>query len=331
MHALVLVTGGAGFIGSHLVDALLVRGCGVRVLDDLSTGKRENLTAAASYASTRNLQYELLVGDVRDEVQMRAAVRDCTAICHLAAVASVTQSVVDPVGTRSVTYGGTANALRFAAETGGVSRFVLASSCAVYGDAAALPVDEATPPRPLSPYAQAKLDAEGACCAAAQAGQLSAACFRFFNIYGPRQDPSSEYSGVISRFLSAASSRSPVTIYGDGEQTRDFVYVGDLVEALIAALERPFEGSLVLNAGSGVQTSIIEVLDYLGDVVGAPIERHHAEARTGDIRHSRAAVERAFEALSWRAHTPFAAGLARTWSWFEGEERGAAGEGGAHR
>ena len=241
MDGLTLVTGGAGFIGSHVVDALLASGSDVRVLDDFSTGKDENLDGAWALAAQGGAGLQVIEGDVRDEVRMRDAVDGCEAVVHLAAVPSVAQSVEDPVGCDSVTHGGTVNAVRQAAEAG-AERFVLASSCAVYGDAAQLPVAEATQPRPLSPYAGAKLASEEVCADAADAGQLTAVCLRFFNVYGPRQDPGSAYSGVISRFLSAAAAGEPVTIYGDGHQSRDFVYVGDVVAAILAALRRPLIG-----------------------------------------------------------------------------------------
>ena len=231
MDGLTLVTGGAGFIGSHVVDALLMSGSDVRVLDDFSTGKEENLDGAWALAAQGGAGLQVIEGDVRDEVRMRDAVDGCEAVVHLAAVPSVAQSVEDPVGCDSVTHGGTVNAVRQAVEAG-AERFVLASSCAVYGDAADLPIAETAPPHPLSPYAGAKLASEGVCADAADAGQLTAVCLRFFNVYGPRQDPGSAYSGVISRFLSAAAAGEPVTIYGDGRQSRDFVYVADVVAAI---------------------------------------------------------------------------------------------------
>ena len=200
MDGLILVTGGAGFIGSHVVDALLASGADVRVLDDFSTGKDENLDEPGRSRPQGGAGLQVIEGDVRDEVRMRDAMDGCTGVVHLAAVVSVPRSFEDPVGCDSVTHGGTVNAVRQAVEAG-AERFVLASSCAVYGDAAQLPIAEAAPPQPLSPYADAKLASEGVCADAADAGQLTAACLRFFNVYGPRQDPGSAYSGVISRFL----------------------------------------------------------------------------------------------------------------------------------
>ena len=322
MDGLILVTGGAGFIGSHLVDALLTAGYDVRVLDDFSTGKQENLRGAEAMAAAHGGHFQLIAGDVRSEVKMRDAVDGCAAVCHLAAVASVTQSLADPVGTGSVTHGGTVNAVRLAVEAD-VPRFVLASSCALYGDAAKLPVAETCATRPLSPYAEAKLAAEQTCAAAADAGQLVAACLRFFNVYGPRQDSGSEYSGVISRFMAAAAVGEPVTVYGDGLQTRDFVYVGDVAQALVTALERPLSGASVLNVGSGTPTSVLDVLGRLEELAGGPIERRFEAARAGEIRDSRADAGRARWVLGWEAGETFAGGLKKTWAWYR--ERAASG------
>jgi len=330
MNELTLVTGGAGFIGSHVVDALLASGSDVRVLDDFSTGKEENLDAAWRLAAEHGVGLQVIAGDVRDEVRMRDAVDGCSGVVHLAAVVSVPQSVEDPVGCDSVTHGGTVNALREAVEAG-AERFVLASSCAVYGDAAGLPIPEMATPQPLSPYAGAKLASEEACADAADAGQIAAVCLRFFNVYGPRQDPGSAYSGVISRFLAAAAAEDAVTIYGDGRQTRDFVYVADVVGAITAALQRPLTGASVLNVGSGRETDLLQVLQGIEERAGLKLDRLMETAREGDIRHSRADARRARWVLGWEAKTSLDDGLAATWEWFAASGGPAAASDGAGR
>ena len=301
MDGLTLVTGGAGFIGSHVVDALLMSGCDVRVLDDFSTGKDENLDGAWSLAAQGGAGLQVIEGDVRDEVRMRDAVDGCEAVVHLAAVPSVAQSVEDPVGCDSVTHGGTVNAVRQAVEAG-AERFVLASSCAVYGDAAQLPIAETTPPHPLSPYAGAKLASEGVCADAADAGQLAAVCLRFFNVYGPRQDPGSAYSGVISRFLAAAAAGEPVTIYGDGRQSRDFVYVADVVAAVAGRAAAAAHRHLgAQRRHRAADRPAADPRRRARSVAGGALERRMEPAREGDIRHSRADAGRARWVLGWEA------------------------------
>jgi UDP-glucose 4-epimerase len=238
-------------------------------------------------------------------------------VVHLAAIVSVPRSLEDPVGCDSVTHGGTVNAVRQAVEAG-VERFVLASSCAVYGDAERLPIAETAPVQPLSPYAGAKLASEGVCADAADAGQLTTASLRFFNVYGPRQDPGSAYSGVISRFLAAAGVDDPVTIHGDGAQTRDFVFVADVVSVVIAALRRPLTGASVVNVGTGRETDLLQILRAVEERAGRRLERILEPPREGDIRHSRADVGRARWVLGWKARTGLEDGLAQTWAWFTG-------------
>jgi UDP-glucose 4-epimerase len=313
----ILVTGGAGFIGSHLVDGLLAAGLGVRVLDDFSAGRDENLADAVRLAAVRGLPLQIVAGDVRDEGRVRDCLSGCAAVYHLAAVASVARSLEDPVGADAVTDGGTVNVVRLAVEAG-VPRVILASSCAVYGDGAALPVNESAAPRPRSPYAAAKLAAERTCAAAAGDGQLTALICRFFNVYGPRQDPGSEYSGVISRFLTAALAGEAVTIHGDGLQTRDFVYVADIVGGLLAGLRHPRAGAAVVNLGSGRESSLLDLLGLLEGIAGTSLERSLAPARAGEVRHSRADVARAAWVLRWEPATTLAEGLGLTGRWYAG-------------
>ncbi|MGY8822044.1 MAG: NAD-dependent epimerase/dehydratase family protein [Pseudomonadales bacterium] len=276
----ILVTGGAGFIGSNLIDALVARGYPVRVLDNLSTGKRSNLPDDPSV--------ELIVGDVADAQAMRSAVQGCRAVVHLAAVASVQASVDDPVGTHQSNLVGTLN-LCEAMREAGVRRVVFASSAAIYGNnGEGQPIDEDTPKAPLTPYAADKLASEHYLDFYRRQHGLEPAVFRFFNIYGPRQDPSSPYSGVISIFTERAQKGLPIAVYGDGQQTRDFLYVGDLVELLLQALELPVVEVGAVNVGLNQVTSLNQLLDAVGDVLGGLPEVRYQAARQGDIRHSRA-------------------------------------------
>lgn len=276
----ILVTGGAGFIGSNLVDALIARGYAVRVLDNLSTGKRSNLPGVGSV--------ELIVGDVADANTVRRAVQGCRAVVHLAAVASVQASVDDPVGTHQSNLVGTLN-LCEAMREAGIRRVLFASSAAVYGNnGEGEPISEDTPKAPLTPYAADKLSSEHYLDFYRRQHGLEPAIFRFFNIYGPRQDPSSPYSGVISIFTERARKGLPIAVFGDGEQTRDFVYVGDLVEVLVQALESSEVQEGAVNVGLNQATSLKQLLDAVGDVLGGLPEVSYQAARQGDIRHSRA-------------------------------------------
>ncbi|MCQ4318146.1 NAD-dependent epimerase/dehydratase family protein [Stutzerimonas zhaodongensis] len=276
----ILVTGGAGFIGSNLVDALIARGYAVRVLDNLSTGKRSNLPSVDSV--------ELIVGDVADANTVRSAVQGCRAVVHLAAVASVQASVDDPVGTHQSNLVGTLN-LCEAMREAGIRRVLFASSAAVYGNnGEGEPIKEETPKAPLTPYAADKLASEYYLDFYRRQHGLEPAIFRFFNIYGPRQDPSSPYSGVISIFTERARNGLPIAVFGDGEQTRDFVYVGDLVEVLVQALESSEVQEGAVNVGLNQATSLKQLLDAVGDVLGGLPEVSYQAARQGDIRHSRA-------------------------------------------
>ncbi|WP_028238736.1 NAD-dependent epimerase/dehydratase family protein [Stutzerimonas azotifigens] len=276
----ILITGGAGFIGSHLAEALLARGERVRVLDNLSTGKRANLPDSE--------RLEIVEGDVGDLAQVQRAVAGCRAVAHLAAVASVQASVEDPLGTHRSNLIGTLN-LCEAMRQAGVRRVVFASSAAVYGNhGEGRAIDEDTPKAPLTPYAADKLASEHYLDFYRRQHGLEPAIFRFFNIYGPRQDPSSPYSGVISIFAERARLGLPITVFGDGEQTRDFFYVKDLVALLLQALDTSEPGSEPVNVGLDRATSLNELLATLGDLLGGLPPVSHGPARAGDIRHSRA-------------------------------------------
>ena len=308
MTATVLITGGAGFIGSHAAAALLAAGETVRVLDDFSTGLRENLAAMPKVL-------EIIEGDVRELQTLAAAMRGCDRVLHLAAIASVTRSFEDPATTEAVNVGGTANVLAAAGEAG-VRRVVLASSCAVYGTTDVLPVGEAATTGPESPYAQSKLCGEELCRVACEPGGLDAGVLRFFNVYGPRQDPSSDYSGVIAIFMDRLSGGRPCTVYGDGHQTRDFIFVTDVVAACRRALDGRRLNAVPVNIGTGVETSLLDVLAALAKASGREPVVQFGAAREGDIRHSCAACERAAELLGFRSTVAFPEGLAATWSWY---------------
>jgi nucleoside-diphosphate-sugar epimerase len=298
-----LVTGGAGFIGAHLVRRLLERGSHVRVLDNFTSGSRERLAELGPAVA-------VVEGDVRDPGALAAAAAGVDAIFHLAALVSVTQSVEQPVESFEVNLLGTLRLLE-AARQAGVGRVVLASTCAVYGDAAALPVSEATPPAPLSPYAASKLAAEEALRLYTRLHGLETVALRFFNVYGPGQDPSSPYAAVVPRFIAALRAGRQPTIFGDGLQTRDFIYVGDIVEGLYAAAALPGIAGAVFNVGRGEETSVLDLARGIGEQLGVAVSPAFAPARDGELRRSYADVA-AFAAAGFRAATPLRAGLALT-------------------
>ncbi|MDR0276889.1 MAG: NAD-dependent epimerase/dehydratase family protein [Paucimonas sp.] len=300
----ILITGGAGFIGSHLCDALLDQGHAVRVLDDLSTGKRDNLRL-----DNPNLQ--LIVGDVADAALVAKAAEGCRAVVHLAAVASVQASVDDPVRTHQSNFIGTLNVCE-AMRLAGIKRVLFASSAAVYGNNGdGVSIAEDTPKAPLTPYAADKLASEHYLDFYRRQHGLEPVVFRFFNIFGPRQDPSSPYSGVISIFCERALNGTPITVFGDGEQTRDFLYVGDLVSVMLQALEMPAVEEGAVNIGLNQATSLNQLLAALRSVLGDLPAISHGPARSGDIRHSRADNGRLLARFAFPLATPLAEGLAR--------------------
>lgn len=298
----ILVTGGAGFIGSHLVEALLENGYGVRVLDDLSTGKLANLPVDRAHLS-------LNVGDVADAPTVERALKDCSAVVHLAAVASVQASVENPVATHQSNFIGTLNICE-AMRQAGLRRVVFASSAAIYGNnGEGTAITEDTPKAPLTPYAADKLASEHFLDFYRRQHGLEPVILRFFNIYGPRQDPSSPYSGVISIFSERAKKQLPVTVYGDGEQTRDFVYVEDLVKVLVQAVKESEPSGEPVNVGFNRSTSINELVATLNTLLGRPLAVNYAAPRSGDIRHSRADNQRLLERFRLAEPTCFADGL----------------------
>lgn len=305
----VLVTGGAGFIGSHLVRACLEAGESVRVLDDFSTGHRENLRDLRG-------EVEVVEGGVEDLATVRRAVEGCELIYHEAAVVSVPLSVEDPLRAHAVNALGSLHVL-LAARDAGVRRVVLAGTCAAYGDDPALPKTEEMLPRPLSPYAIQKLAAEHYCQRFTALYGLETAVLRYFNVFGPRQDASSSYAGVIPLFVSALVRGKPPVIYGDGLQTRDFVHVRDVVAANRAAAEAPAAKGLAMNVGRGEAVTVRELFTAIAREMGVSgIEPIFAPERPGDIRHSRADASLARRVLGWTAKVSLAEGLRDTVAWY---------------
>jgi len=300
----ILITGGAGFIGSHLCDALLDKGYAVRILDDFSTGRRSNL-------QLDHPRLELIEGDVADAGLVTQAAAGCRAVVHLAAVASVQASVEDPVRTHQSNFIGTLNVCE-AMRVHGVRRVLFASSAAVYGNnGEGESISEDTPKAPLTPYAVDKLASEQYLDFYRRQHGLEPVVFRFFNIFGPRQDPSSPYSGVISIFCERAVQGLPITVFGDGEQTRDFLYVGDLVQVMVQALEQPQVEEGAVNIGLNQATSLNQLLAALEKVVGSLPAISYAAARSGDIRHSRADNQRLLARFEFAQVTPMVEGLTK--------------------
>ncbi len=301
-NAMHLVTGGAGFIGSHLVHRLLADGHRVRVFDNFSGGSRERLAAIRG-------DIDLVEGDLRDEAAVARAVRDVEVIFHEAAEPSVPRSVADPATTYAVNVSGTLNLLQ-AAAAAGCRRLVFASTCAVYGDAPP-PTAETSPPRPFSPYASSKLAGEDLNAVFTHLHGLETVTLRYFNVYGPGQDPASAYAAAIPRFAAVLAAGEPLTIFGDGEQTRDFVSVHDIVAANLLAATTAGASGETINVGSGRATSILEVIALLQRVLGTNLPVRHEPPRAGDIRHSLADIGRAREVLGFEPAVPFADGLER--------------------
>lgn len=305
----VLVTGGAGFIGSHVVDALLAQGrYRVRVLDSFATGSRENLAHCRS-------DIELVEGDIRDVETVEEAVAGVDAILHQAALPSVPRSIKAPITSTDVNVGGTLKLLS-AARRAGVRRLVLASSSSVYGDGDSLPKDESMLPAPLSPYAVTKLCAEHFCRVFHDLYGVETVSLRYFNVFGPRQDPTSQYSGVIGRFITAALAGEPCTVNGDGSQTRDFSYVDNVVLANILALDCDRLDGGAVNVACGSRVSLNDMVRGLETILGRDVPVKYAAPRPGDVVHSQAAIDAAKDLLGYEPVVGFEDGLAQTVEWF---------------
>lgn len=296
----VCVTGGAGFIGSHLASRLCDLGYEVVIIDDLSSGKRENIPPSARFVE----------GSILDADLVEAAISGCSCVFHTAAIASVQRSIDEPIYCTRVNVEGTVNVIESAARNN--ARVVFSSSSAVYGDAAHLPISEDSATNPLSPYGVHKLTAEKLLFSYAATRNLSSVALRYFNVFGPKQDPNGEYAAVISKFVTRALSDIPMTIFGEGDQTRDFIFVDDIVDANIAALQAERVNAEVCNIGFGKAWSVRELAEKIVTLANSKSAIQHAPPRTGEILHSFGTTERAEKVLGFRAKTSLEAGLEKT-------------------
>ena len=303
----VLVTGGAGFIGSHVTAELLRRGHTVRVIDNFSTGHRENLAAIGG-------DVELIEGDIRSYERTHAATKGVDCVIHLAALPSVPRSIQDPLTTNAVNVTGTLNVV-LAARDSGTQRVVVASSSSVYGRAQELPKTESLVPQPISPYGVSKLAAEQYCMGLNAVYGIEAVALRYFNVFGPRQDPNSKYSGVIPKFLSQALDGEPLIIFGDGKQSRDFTYVDNIVAATLSASECKLDGPLICNVGCGDSHTVQALAEAVGRVAGRTVQVEYVPARQGDVLHSFADITVARKALGYDPQVGLEEGLERTLEW----------------
>jgi UDP-glucose 4-epimerase len=303
-----LVTGGAGFIGGHIVERLVRDGHGVRVLDDFSAGKEENLAPLMD-------KIELVRGDIRNREIVEEAMKDIEIVFHEAALGSVPRSVADPQTTHDVNITGTLNIL-LAARDAGVRRVVYASSSSVYGETPELPKHEKMPPQPLSPYALSKLAGEHYISVFKQVYGFEAVALRYFNIFGPRQDPNSHYAAVMPKFATALLNGERPVIYGDGLQSRDFTYVENVVEANLLASEAEGAAGRAFNVACGGRYTLLELLAKMKEFLGSDIEPVHEPARAGDVRDSQASIEAAQQGFGYHVKVGFEEGLQRTVEWY---------------
>jgi UDP-glucose 4-epimerase len=303
-----LVTGGAGFIGSHLVDALTALGCKVTVLDNLSTGKLANLAACRD-------QVRFVRGDIRDRIALQDAMAGCEVVFHLAAIVSVIQTTKDPIGSAEINEAGSLQLLE-AVRAAGVRRVVFSSTCAVYGDDPVLPKREDMSPQPLTPYAAQKLAVEYHLRVYQALYGVQTTALRFFNVFGPRQDPASPYSGVISIFMLKALQGDKPVIYGDGRQTRDFVFVGDVVQALILAAASPEAPGRVFNVGTGTSVTVSTLWDRIAALAHSGAKPEHMPRRAGEVVHSLSSIEAARRHLQFAPAVALEQGLKTTMQWY---------------
>jgi nucleoside-diphosphate-sugar epimerase len=310
------VTGGAGFIGSHLAEELLRRGQTVRVVDNFSTGKRGNVEAAARAAGRTAADVELIEGDLADLDVARRAAQDADYILHQAAIPSVPRSVKDPIASNRANVDGTLSIL-VAARDAGVTRLIFAGSSSEYGDTPTLPKHEEMPTSPLSPYALQKVVGEEYLRLFTRLYGLETVSIRYFNVFGPRQDPGSPYSGVISLFIKWLIAGERPTIHGDGEQTRDFTYVANVVDGVLRACEAPGASGEAINVATESRISLNTLLGTLQRIVGTNLEPIYGPARVGDVRDSQASIVKARRLLGYEPIVPFEEGLRRTVAWFK--------------
>jgi nucleoside-diphosphate-sugar epimerase len=307
-----VVTGGAGFIGSHLVERLLGHpDAHVRILDDFSTGRMVNLPFAAAAGA----RLEIVRGDIRDLATVERVAAGAAVIFHQAAMRSVPRSVADPLGANDHNVNGTLNVLEAARRTG-VPRVVYASSSSVYGDRPELPKREDQPPAPISPYAVSKAAGEQYAAVWHRLYGVETVGLRYFNVFGPRQDPASEYAAVIPRFILWGLQRVPLEIHGDGQQSRDFTYIDNVVEANCLAADAPDASGQAFNVGCGERVSLLDIIGRLETLLGRPVERQHTPSRAGDVPHTLANIERAGKLLGYTPLVPFDEGLRRTFDFF---------------
>lgn len=303
-----LVTGGAGFVGSNIVEELVRRGEAVRIIDDFSTGKRENLSGFDG-------ALEVVEADIRDAAAVHRAMRGVDYVLHQAALASVQRSVDNPVATNEVNVTGTLNLLQ-AARAESVKRFVFASSSSIYGDSTELPKHERMPANPKSPYALTKLTGEWYVRIFSDIYRLPTVCLRYFNIFGPRQDPNSDYSAVIPLFLKALLTGATPTIFGDGEQSRDFTYIENVVQANMLACAPDVPSGKVYNVACGDRFTLNFLYDMLKQITGTESAVAYAKPRVGDVKHSMAAIQEVSNDLGYRVLVDFTEGLRKTAEWY---------------
>ncbi|MDI6840023.1 MAG: SDR family oxidoreductase [bacterium] len=314
-----LVTGGAGFIGSHIVEELLRRNKKARILDNFSTGRRENIACFLENLANHQLpvtnNLEVIEGDIRNFDIVRKAMKGIDYVLHQAALVSVARSIKDPITVNEVNVGGTLNILK-AARDAKVKRVVYASSSSIYGNSEILPKKEDMNPEPISPYAVSKLSGEKYCQVFHKVYGLETVILRYFNVFGPRQDPNSQYSAAIPKFISAIKKGKSPIIYGDGLQTRDFTYVSNVVEANILAIETEDTGSEIFNIACGKRYSLLSIIDRLNEILGTSVKPTFKKPKPGDVKHSMADISKSMSKLKYSPRVELLDGLVKTVKWF---------------